>query len=205
MLACSVFSLEPKASNRSRTDCRSFASSSHCRRTCSGTVTCRASSSMAARHVTAREQNGGRDAWLDQREADADGDDSSRVADRAADLRQRQKGVQGGPPFRDRPFDQGQNEGVDDLVADRLAGLQRAAQVGAGLLGGGPTGPVTASGEFDGGRGETVRSGVPGPGPPVGGTSGQVRAGGGRAGSAAPPRWRMRTRVSTGCRGSRRG
>ena len=34
---------------------------------------------------------------------------------------------------------------VDDLV-DRLAGLQRPAEVGAGLLGGGGTGPVTAPG-----------------------------------------------------------
>lgn len=39
MLACRVFSLEPKASNRSRAACRSFPPSSHCSRTCSGTVT----------------------------------------------------------------------------------------------------------------------------------------------------------------------
>ena len=41
---------------------------------------------------------------------------------------------------------------------------QRPAQVGAGLLGGGGTGPVTAPGELDGGRGEALRRGVPGPG-----------------------------------------
>src|SRR5262249_15172443 len=46
ILACSVFSLEPKASNRSRASCRSFPSSSHCSRTSSGMVTCRASSNM---------------------------------------------------------------------------------------------------------------------------------------------------------------
>ena len=39
MLACSVFSWEPKASKRSSASCRSFPSSSHCSRTCSGIVT----------------------------------------------------------------------------------------------------------------------------------------------------------------------
>ena len=58
---------------------------------------------------------------------------------------------------------QWEDEPVDDLV-DRLAGLQRPAQVGAGLLGGGGTGPVTAAGEVDGGRGEALRRTVPGPG-----------------------------------------
>jgi hypothetical protein len=109
-------------------------------------------------------RTGGRDARLDHRQPDADGDHSSRVPDRAADLGQRKEGVQGGPPFRDRLVDQREDEPVDDLVADRLAGLQRPAQVGAGLLGGGPTGPVTASGELDGGRGEALRRGLPGPG-----------------------------------------
>src|SRR4051812_2304444 len=47
ILACSVFSFEPKASNRSRAICRSFPSSSHCSRTSSGMMTCRASSRMA--------------------------------------------------------------------------------------------------------------------------------------------------------------
>jgi len=46
--------------------------------------------------------------------------------DRAADLGQRKDGVQGGLPFRDRPFDQREDEGVDDLV-DRLTDLQRPA------------------------------------------------------------------------------
>jgi hypothetical protein len=48
-----------------------------------------------------------------------------------ADLGQRKESVQGGPPFRDRPFDQRDDQGVDDL-ADRLAGLQRPTEVGAG-------------------------------------------------------------------------
>ncbi len=39
MLAFSVFSWEPKASKRSRAACRSFPSSSHWSRTCSGIVT----------------------------------------------------------------------------------------------------------------------------------------------------------------------
>ena len=39
MLAYRVFSWEPKASNRSSARCRSFPSSSHCSRTCSGIVT----------------------------------------------------------------------------------------------------------------------------------------------------------------------
>ncbi|MBA3745299.1 MAG: hypothetical protein H0X00_20655 [Sporichthya sp.] len=59
-------------------------------------------------------------------------------------------------------MDQRKNEPVDDL-ADRLADLQRPAQVGAGLLGGGGTGAVTAPGELDGGRGEALRRGVPRP------------------------------------------
>ena len=50
------------------------------------------------------------------------------------------------------------------ISSHRLAGLHRPAQVGAGLLGGGGTGPVTAPGELDGGRGEALRRGVPGPG-----------------------------------------
>lgn len=87
-----------------------------------------------------------------------------RVPDRAADLGQRKEGVQGGPPFRDRLVDQREDEPVDDLVVDRLTGLQRPAQVGAGLLGGGGTGPVTTPGELDGGRGVALRRGVPGPG-----------------------------------------
>ncbi|MEH1124570.1 hypothetical protein [Micromonospora sp. CPCC 206061] len=86
-----------------------------------------------------------------------------RVPDRAADLGQRQEGIQGCLRFRDRLVDEREDEGVDDLVADRLAGLQRPAQVGAGLLDGGPTGPVTAAGELNGGRGEPLRCGVPGP------------------------------------------
>jgi hypothetical protein len=98
------------------------------------------------------------------RQPDADGDHPSRVPDRAADLGQRKQGVQSGPPFRDRLFDQRTDEPVDDLLVDRLAGLQRPAQVGAGLLGGGGTGPVTAAGKLDGGRGEALRRAVPGPG-----------------------------------------
>jgi len=63
---------------------------------------------------------------LDHRQPDADSDHSSREPDRAADLGQRKDGVQGGLPFRDRPFDQREDEGVDDLV-DRLTDLQRPA------------------------------------------------------------------------------
>jgi len=93
----------------------------------------------------------------------ADGDHSPLVPDRAADLGQRKEGVHGGLPFRDRLFDQREHEGVDDLV-DRLAARHRPVQVGAGLLGGRRTGPVTAPGELDGGRGEAVlRRVVPGP------------------------------------------
>ncbi|GHJ05462.1 hypothetical protein TPA0906_73270 [Streptomyces olivaceus] len=86
-----------------------------------------------------------------------------RVADRAADLRQCEEGVQAGLPFRNRLVDQREDEGVDDLVGDRLSGLHGPAHPGAGLLRGGPTGPVTAAGKLDGGRGEAVRRGVPGP------------------------------------------
>lgn len=82
----------------------------------------------------------------------------------AADLGQRKDGVQGGLPFRHRLFDQWEDESVDDLVVDRLAGLQRPVQVGAGLPCGGRTGPVTAPGELDSGRGEALRRSVPGPG-----------------------------------------
>lgn len=118
---------------------------------------------MAAGTRLPAKKAGYRDARLDQREADADGDHSALERDRAADLRQRKERVQGGLPFRDRLVDQREDEGVDDLVADRLAGLQRPAQVGAGLLDGGPAGPVTAPGEFDGGRGPAVlRRVVPG-------------------------------------------
>ena len=57
----------------------------------------------------------------------------------------------------------GRTNRFDDLVVDRLTGLQRPAQVGPGLLGGGGTGPVTAAGQLDGGRGVAVRRAVPGP------------------------------------------
>ena len=87
----------------------------------------------------------------------------SREPDRTADFGQRKEGVQDGLPFRDRPFHQREDEPVDDPAGDRLAGLQRPAQVGAGLLGGGEAGPVTAPGELDGGRGEALRRGLPGP------------------------------------------
>jgi hypothetical protein len=60
--------------------------------------------------------------------------------------------------------DQRDDEGGGDL-ADRLAGLHRLAQVGAGLLIGGGTGPVPVSGSVDGGCREAVlRRVVPGPG-----------------------------------------
>lgn len=70
---------------------------------------------------------------------------------------------EGGLPFRDRPVDEREDEGVDDLIADRLACLQHAAQVGTSLLGAGPARPVTAAGKLDGGRGEAVRRTAPGP------------------------------------------
>jgi hypothetical protein len=115
-----------------------------------------------AGHKTPGEQQRGRDARLDHRQPDADGDHPARVPHRAADLGQRKEGVQDRPPFRDRLLDQRKDEPVDDLLADRLAGLQGPAQVGAGLVDGGETGPVTASGELDGRRGEALC--VPGPG-----------------------------------------
>ncbi|MDQ7905035.1 hypothetical protein RB614_10935 [Phytohabitans sp. ZYX-F-186] len=111
-------------------------------------------------HETPGEQEGGRDARLDHRQPDADGDHPSRVPDRAADPGQRKEGVQGGPPLRDRRVDQREHEPVHDLVVDRLTGRQRPAQVGAGLVGGGAAGPVTAPGELDGGRGEALRRGA---------------------------------------------
>ncbi len=126
-------------------------------------VTCRASSNRVRGHETPGEENGGRDARLDHRQPNADGGHPL-VPDRAADLGQRKEGVQGGPPFRDRLFDQREDEGVDDLV-DRLAGLHRPAEVGAGLLVDGGTGPVTAARGLDGGHREAVlRRVVPGPG-----------------------------------------
>ena len=126
-------------------------------------VTCRAASRRGAGHGTHAEEDGGRDARLDQRQPNADGGHPV-VPDRAADLGQRKEGVQGGPPFRDRPFDQREDVGVDDLV-DRLAGLRRPPEVGAGLLIDGGTGPVTVPGGVDGGRREAVlRRVVPGPG-----------------------------------------
>jgi hypothetical protein len=65
--------------------------------------------------------------------------------------------------------DQRQEDPVDKLVVDRIAGLQCSVQVGAGLLGGGGTRPVTAPGQLDRGRGDP---------PPAGGTWCGVRRGG---------------------------
>jgi hypothetical protein len=66
--------------------------------------------------------------------------------------------------LRDRPFDQRDDEGVDDLL-DRLAALHRPAEVGAGLLVDGGPRSVTVPGGVDGGHRETVlRRVVPGPG-----------------------------------------
>jgi hypothetical protein len=73
-------------------------------------VTCRALLAQGVGHETPGEQKGGRDARLDHHQPDADGDHPSRVPDRAADLGQRKEGVQGGPPFRDRHFDQREDE-----------------------------------------------------------------------------------------------
>ena len=76
----------------------------------------------------------------------------------------RKEGVHGGPPFRDRLFDQRDDEGLEDLV-DRLAGRHRPAEAGAGLLIDGGTGPVTVPGVVDGGhRVAVLPRGVPGPG-----------------------------------------
>ncbi len=116
-----------------------------------------------ARHETPGEQDSCRDTRFGHCQPDADGDHAPRVPDRAADPGQRKEGVQGGLPFRDRLVGQREDEGVDGLVADRLAGLHRPAKVGAGLLGGGQAGPVAASGELDGGRGEALRCGALGP------------------------------------------
>ena len=101
---------------------------------------------------------------LHHRHPDADGDHPARIPDRATDLGQREEGVQGSPPFRDRLVDQREYEPVDDLVVDRLAGRQRPVQVGAGLFDGGEPGSATTSGELDGGRAEALRHGVPDPG-----------------------------------------
>jgi hypothetical protein len=60
--------------------------------------------------------------------------------------------------------DQRQEDPVDKLVVDRIAGLQCSVQVGAGLLGGGGTRPVTAPGQLDRGRGDPLGHGMPGPG-----------------------------------------
>jgi ATP-binding cassette subfamily B protein len=118
---------------------------------------------QGAWHETPGEENGGRYARLDHRQPNADGGHPL-VPSRAADLGQRKERVQGGPPFRDRVFDQREDERVDDLV-DRLAGCQRPAEVGPGLLVGGGTGPVTVPGGVDGGHREAVlRRVVPGPG-----------------------------------------
>jgi hypothetical protein len=89
-----------------------------------------------AGHETPGEKNGGLDAWLDQGQPYADADHASREPDRAADLGQRQEFLQQGLPFRDRLVDQREDQPVDDVVV-RFAGLQRATQIGTGLLGGG--------------------------------------------------------------------
>lgn len=117
-----------------------------------------------ARHETPGEQAGGHDAGFHHhRQSDAEEDHPSRVAARAVDPGQRQQGGEGGSPFRDRLVDEGKDEGADDLVADRLTGLQSPVQAAAGTFEGLPAGAIPASGKLDGGRGETRRRGVPGP------------------------------------------
>lgn len=78
---------------------------------------------LGAGHEAPGEAAGRRDARLGHRQPDAEGR-PPRVPDRAADLGQREEGVQGGPPLRDRLLDQWADEGLEDLV-DRLAGLHR--------------------------------------------------------------------------------
>jgi hypothetical protein len=112
------------------------------------------------------------------------------VPDRAADLGQLKEGVQSGLPFRDRVVDQRADERLEDLV-DRLAGLHRPPEVGASLLVGGGTGPVTAPGGVDGGHREAACRGVPGPGHQPGFRLGQAVVVGhedqrGRCGSGRP-------------------
>jgi hypothetical protein len=58
---------------------------------------------------------------------------------------------------------QREDERVGLLVADRLVGVYRPIHAGAGPVEGRPTGPVAASGERGGGRGEAVRRRAPVP------------------------------------------
>ncbi len=97
-----------------------------------------------AGHETPGEQNGGRDARLDHRQPEADGDQPSRVPDRAADLGQGKEGVSrvvsSATPSRvSTPRTAFSTSGWTSRL-DRFrhrparCGLQRPAQVAAGLV-----------------------------------------------------------------------
>ncbi len=103
-------------------------------------VTCRASSTMVRGNEIPDKQDRGRDTRLDHCQPGADRDHPARIPDRAADLGQREKSVQGGLLFRDCLVDQWEDEPVADLVVNRPAGRRRPVQVGEGLLGGGDAG-----------------------------------------------------------------
>lgn len=164
MLASRVFSLEPKASNRSKAASAVVAFVVPLQEDVQRDGDLAGLFEDGARDVAPGEEAGGLDARVDRCQPDADGDHASRVADRSVDLGPCEEGVQGGLPFRDGLVDQWEDQGVDEFVVDRFTGLQCSAQFGAGLLHGGPAGAVPAAGEFDGGRGEALRRAVPGAG-----------------------------------------
>lgn len=72
-----------------------------------------------ARHETAGEQTGGRDAGFDHCQPDTDSDQPARVPHGAADLRQREEYVENISPFRDGRLDERQDKPVDDVVDRR--------------------------------------------------------------------------------------
>jgi hypothetical protein len=95
-------------------------------------VTWRACSNRVWGTKLPSDQKGGRDARLDHRQPDADGDQCPVTPDRATDLGPAKESVQGGPPLRTALFDQREDEGVDDLV-DALAGLQPTSRASNGV------------------------------------------------------------------------
>ena len=128
-LACRLFCVEARASNRARPDSRGTSASSHCSRNSTGIVT-RAAASVSVSCAEAAE-DGGADPRLGRRQRQAD-----RGAERHAPVAHRPaiglagvlaQGVEDRLPLGDRP---GRQFGVvtGDVRADRLAGRHQLPQ-----------------------------------------------------------------------------